>query len=94
MGRRPTPRVQDLVVEQRDGPWFVLYFAGVGAGTGALLAETPTVFRAAVATTLVAVIAIVAELVLARRLHNVAPEARLPEGARLPRLFLPSANNR
>lgn len=94
MGRRPTPRVQDLVVEQRDGPWFMLYFAGVAAGTGALLAQAPTVFRAAVATTLVAVIAIVAELVLARRLHNVAPETRLPEGARLPRLFLPSAHNR
>lgn len=94
MGRRPTPRVQDLVVEQRDGPWFVLYFAGVAAGTGALLAEAPTVFRAAAATTLAAVVAIVAELVLARRLHNVAPEARLPEGTRLPRLFLPSANNR
>jgi len=94
MGRRPTPRVQDLVVERRVEPWFVLYFASVAIGTGALLAEAPGLLRAAAATTLIAAIVIVAELVLARRLHNVAAEARLPEGARVPRLFLPAASNR
>jgi hypothetical protein len=94
MGRKPTPRVQDLVVERRDGPWFILYFAGVVAGTCALLGEIPGLFRAAAAATLIAVIAIVTELVLARRLHNIAPGARLPEGARLPRLFLPAEIDR
>jgi len=72
----------------------VLYFASVAIGTGALLAEAPGLLRAAAATTLIAAIVIVAELVLARRLHNVAAEARLPEGARVPRLFLPAASNR
>ncbi len=90
MGRKPTPRVQDLVVEWRDRVWFALYFLGVLAGTGALLAEAPGLFRVAAAVTLLATLAIVSELVLARRLCNVAPERRLPEGAARPRLFLPA----
>ena len=90
MGRKPTPRVQDLVVEGRDHVWFALYFVGVLAGTGALLAEAPSLFRVAAAATLLATLAIVAELVLARRLHNVAPARRLPEGTSRPRLFLPA----
>lgn len=92
MGRRPTPRVQDLVVERRDGPWFVLYFLGVLAGTAALLAGMPELFRIAAGATLAATLAILVELVLARRLSNVAPASRLPEGTRRPRLFLPMAN--
>ena len=89
MGRKPTPRVQDLVVERRDGAWFVLYFAGVIAGTAALLAGLPDLFRLASAATLAASVAIVVELVLARRLVNVAAAMRLPEGTSRPRLFLP-----
>ncbi len=90
MGRKPTPRVQDLVVEGRDHVWFALYFLGVLAGTAALLAGAPGLFRAAAAATLLATLAIAAELVLARRLHNVAPAKRLPEGSARPRLFLPA----
>jgi hypothetical protein len=90
MGRKPTPRVQDLVVETRDRFWFVLYYVGVLAGTGALLAEVAALFRIATAVTLFATAAIVVELVLARRLVNVAAALRLPEGASRPRLFLPS----
>lgn len=52
MGRRPTPRVQDLVVESRGGPWFVLYFLGVLVGTAALLAGMPGLFRLAAAARL------------------------------------------
>lgn len=88
MGRRPTPRVQDLVAERRDGCWFVLYFGGVFAATAALLAEEPMLFRMAAAATLLATGAIVVELVLARRLANVPAASRLPEGTRLPRLFM------
>ena len=91
MGKKPTPRVQDLVVEKRDHAWFALYFAGVLAGTLALLAGAPTLFRLATAVTLVATLALVVELVLARRLFNVAIAVRLPEGTARPRLFLPSA---
>ncbi|TIS55553.1 hypothetical protein [Mesorhizobium sp.] len=90
MGRKPTPRVQDLVVETRDRFWFALYYAGVLAGTGALLGAAPVLFRLTAAVTLTATAAIVVELVLARRLVNVATALRLPEGASRPRLFLPS----
>lgn len=91
MGRKPTPRVQDLVVEKRDIPWFALYFAGVLAGTIALLAGMPDLFRLATLATLCATVALVVEMVLVRRLFNVAVATRLPEGTSRPRLFLSSA---
>ncbi|RFC69659.1 hypothetical protein [Mesorhizobium denitrificans] len=88
MGRKPTPRVQDLVCERRDGPWFVLYFLGVGSGAISLLFHRPDLFRLCALATLLATVAIVVELVLARRLSNVSAARRLPEGAHLPRLFV------
>ncbi|OJU47772.1 MAG: hypothetical protein BGO03_00090 [Mesorhizobium sp. 61-13] len=91
MGRKPTPRVQDLVVEKRDVPWFALYFAGVLAGTIALLAGMPNLFRLATLATFCATVALVVEMVLVRRLFNVSVAARLPEGTSRPRLFLSSA---
>jgi len=90
MGKKPTPRVQDLVVERRDRVWFALYFLGVLNGTGALLVNQPDVFRVAAGATLLATLAIVVELVLARRLYNVEDGKRLPDGTSRPRLFLPS----
>ena len=90
MGKKPTPRVQDLVIERRDRIWFVLYFAGVLAGTAALLAGRPDLFRLAAVATLAATLALVVELVLARRLFNVEDRLRLPDGVRQPRLFLPA----
>ena len=90
MGRKPTPRVQDLMVERRDEPWFVLYFVGVLGGTVALLAGAPNLFRMTAAMTLLATAAIVVELVLARRLFNVAAAVRFPEGTTPPHLFLPA----
>jgi hypothetical protein len=89
MGRKPTPRVQDLVVEQRGKVWFALYFASVLAGTGALLMNWDSLFRVAATGSLAATVAIVGELVLARLLFNVAAERRLPAGVSRPRLFLP-----
>jgi len=89
MGKRPTPRVQDLVVERRDRIWFAFYFVGVLAGTDALLVDRPGLFRLAAAVTLLATLAIIVELVLARRLCNVEDGKRLPEGTSRPRLFLP-----
>jgi hypothetical protein len=93
MGRKPTPRVQDLMVERRDEPLFVLYFAGVLGGTVALLADAPNLFRMTAAMTLLATAAIVVELVLARRLFNVAAAVRFPEGTTPPHLFLPAIRN-
>ncbi|WP_011578734.1 MULTISPECIES: hypothetical protein [Chelativorans] len=93
MGRKPTPRVQDLMVERRDEPLFVLYFIGVLGGTVALLADAPNLFRVTAATTLLATAAIVVELVLARRLFNVAAAVRFPKGTTPPHLFLPAIRN-
>lgn len=92
MGKTPTPRVQDLVVERRGRIWFVLYFASVLIGFLALLAGMTGLFRLAAALTLAATLALVAELVTARRLLNLEPQRRLPAGATRPRLFLPSAH--
>ena len=88
MGRKPTPRVQDLVVEARAGKWFLLYFAAVWLGTLALLVEQATLFRVTAALMLVATGARAVEFVRARRLADVYEETRLPEGARRPRLLL------
>src|SRR5690606_6356825 len=89
MGRKPTPRVQDLVVERRGGGWLALYFAAVLVATGALVADMPVLFRLASAATLAATLALTIELVLVRRLVNVQAALRLPEGTTRPRLFLP-----
>ena len=94
MGRKPTPRVQDLIAERRDNPWFLLYFAGVVSATGALLAEESTLFQGAAAIVWLATLVIVIELYLARRLANVAIAMRLPEGTSLPRLFVASSPGR
>ena len=91
MGRGPTPRVQDLVTERRARLWFALYFTGVAVGTAALACEAPSLFRLAAAMTLAGTAAIVAELVVSRRLLNLPKGSNLPEGALRPRLFLPHA---
>jgi hypothetical protein len=89
MGRKPTPRVQDLVVERRGGAWFALYFLSVLAGFAALLAGADILFRLASAAMLAATLALCVELVRVRRLVNVEGALRLPEGTTRPRLFLP-----
>ncbi|KXF76097.1 hypothetical protein ATN84_14400 [Paramesorhizobium deserti] len=93
MGRQPTPRVQDMVVEKRDMPWFAVYFLGVLVCTAALLADQPTLFRILALMPLMATVAIVVELIGARRLSNIAAERRLPPGTMQPRLFLPPTLN-
>lgn len=88
LGKRPTPRVQDLVVEQRAFKWFLLYFAAVWLGTLALLLNCDIAFRAIVALTLAATLGIIFQLVRARRLADVREDTRLPEGAHYPKLLL------
>ena len=92
LGRKPTPRVQDLVAERRAAPWFALYFLGVLAGAASLLVECPGLFRLTAAVTLVASGAIVTHLILARRLSNIAVAQRPAAGTARPRLFLPATN--
>ncbi len=87
LGRAPTPRVQDLVVERRAWKWFVLYFLAVWAGTGALLAGHPASFRIAAAVMLLATIGIAAQIFRARRLVDVKAAMRLAEGVQRPHLL-------
>jgi hypothetical protein len=87
LGKTPTPRVQDLVVEQRALKWFLLYFLAVWAATIALLTDYPLAFRAAAALMTIATCGIVVQLVRARRLADVKAMLRFPNGARKPRLL-------
>jgi hypothetical protein len=88
LGKTATPRVQDLVDEQRAKPLFVLYFASTWIATAALLASAPLTFRAATAVMAIATGGIVVQFARTRRLCDVTANLRLPSGARRPRLFL------
>jgi hypothetical protein len=88
LGKSPTPRVQDLVVEARALKWFVLYFLAVWIGTFALLASAALVFQTAAAVMLIACGGIAVQLVRTRRLADVKTASRLPSGVQRPRLLL------
>jgi hypothetical protein len=88
MGRTVTPRVQDLVDEGRARKWFVLFFGAAWGATLALLCETPLAFRVMTAALAISTVGIVAELVRARRLADVAAAVRVPAGVSVPRLLL------
>lgn len=87
MGRTPTPRVQDLVAEDRATKWFVIYYVAVWAGMLALLIGQPAAFRIATAMMTVGVVGIVREVIRIRRLADVASPQRLPVGAAMPHLL-------
>lgn len=77
LGKKAVPRVQDLVNERRDRPWFILYFASVAAGAILAAAAWPALWRVAVAGQLAATLMIVRALWLVR--HGAQPAA-LPAG--------------
>lgn len=66
LGKQTVPRVQDLVDERRDRPWFILYFASVAAGTLFILLGWPLSWRIAVLGHLAATLMIVRALWLVR----------------------------
>ncbi len=85
LGKQNVPRVQDLVDERRDRPWFTLYFAAVALGAlfGAL--DWTELWRLAIAGHLAATLMIVRALLLARRPLSPAgakPHADVPLGQR------------
>jgi hypothetical protein len=88
LGKAPTPRVQDLVVEKRARKWFYLYFAAVWVSTLALCCGQPLAFRAFALVLLVATTGLIAELIRARRLVDVTQAVRLPTGAQRPHLLM------
>jgi hypothetical protein len=87
MGRAPTPRVQDLVAEQRASKWFAIYFICVWGGTAALLCGDPKLFRGIAFVMTMTTVGIVIELIRTRRLADVAQPLRLPNGTQAPRLL-------
>lgn len=89
LGKRLTPRVQDLANEPRALSWFWLYFASVGAASAASFLEAPLVFRIAALGMLAATVRICLELALIRTLRSV-PAPMLPEDGTRPRLLLPT----
>ncbi|QDZ12005.1 hypothetical protein [Devosia ginsengisoli] len=76
LGKRQTPRVQDLVDERHAAPWFGVYYLAVGLGTLTLLVELPLVFRIVAGVQLFATLAIIRHLYRARELLNVPPDLR------------------
>lgn len=94
LGKKATPRVQDLVVEKRAEKWFLLYFVSVWLGAVTLLCGHPYAFQATSAAMLVATTGIVSQLLRARRLIDVKAGDRFPDGAHQPSLlhsFVPKA---
>lgn len=92
LGRVPTPRVQDLVNEARAVPWFVLHFVASWAGTAALLAGRPDLFRLTAAGLVIALLGIVRELLRTRRLIEVGGIHLSRAGAHRPSLFFARLN--
>lgn len=87
LGKRATPRVQDLVDEARAAPWFGAYYASVGFATLCLLVDLPVAFRLFAAVQFVATLAIIRHLYRSRELSNLPPGLR--DGFRRPHPFLP-----
>ncbi len=80
LGKQVVPRVQDLVDERRDRPWFILYFAAVAAGTLFAALGWPIAWRLAALGHLMATLMIARALWLvrygtARRIRPAAPSA-------------------
>jgi hypothetical protein len=87
LGRIPTPRVQDLVVESRARKWFYLYFGAVWLGTIALLTNQNLAFRGFAVLLLLATAGLVVEFVRTRRLADVGAARRGPGAPHRPRLL-------
>jgi hypothetical protein len=87
LGRMPTPRVQDLVVERRARTWFYLYFGAVWLGTIALLAGQQLAFRGLALVLLLATTGLIVEFVRTRRLADIDTALRGPGAPRRPRLL-------
>ncbi|MCB5203477.1 hypothetical protein LH464_13430 [Neorhizobium sp. T786] len=91
LGRKPVPRIQDLINERRASSWFYLYAGCVAASVLALLLEMPLLFRLAALIQLIAVAALVIELARTRKLSYVAiAPAADGENLQHPPLFLPT----
>ncbi|WP_273729280.1 hypothetical protein [Brucella gallinifaecis] len=87
MGKVLTPRVQDIVMEDRAKRWFCVYHAGVIIAVVALIAQHTTLFRLGSALNLIAILALSSHFVRARRLTDVPEAMKLPNVVALPNLI-------
>lgn len=94
LGKTPTPRVQDLVAERPASRWFVGFFGGVWAATGALMAANPSIFRVAALAIAIATCGIVSEIMKSRRLSHVSAALRLPGNTVQPMLLFAATTGR
>ncbi len=76
LGRRPTPRLTDLVNGGRASVWFVIFYASVAGAAAAIALDLDHAFRAAAFAQFGSTAAIAAELALARALACVSADAK------------------
>ncbi|ANL74519.1 hypothetical protein AMC83_PB00189 (plasmid) [Rhizobium phaseoli] len=72
LGRGPTPRLADLLNGRRAAAWLYIFYLAVVASAAAIAAGSDAGFRLAVTAQTLVTAALAIELVLARRLANVA----------------------
>lgn len=71
LGRRPTPRLADLVNSRRSAVWLGTFYVAVVAAASAIALESDLAFRAAAILQTMSTAALLWELALARSLANV-----------------------
>ena len=94
LGRRPVPRVQDLVNERRASVWFYLYAAMVTVAVAALFAGIAFLAQAAALGQAIASVGLMIELARTRHLSYVSAGMVDSQCRRLPPLFLPTPSER
>ncbi|WP_431323806.1 hypothetical protein [Rhizobium sp. YTU87027] len=76
LGRRPTPRLGDLIAGSRAAVWLGMFYVAVVAAAAAIAAGSDLGFHAAVILQTFATAALAVELLLARALANVEPATK------------------
>ena len=76
LGRRPTPRLSDLLDGRRSALWLAIFYLSVIASATAIAAGSDAAFRLAVTAQTFATAALAVELALARRLANIDPATK------------------
>jgi hypothetical protein len=76
LGRRPTPRLGDLVSERRAAVWLSIFYVAVVLAAAAIAGGSDQAFRVAAVLQTFSTVAIAVELVLARALANVDPATK------------------
>ncbi|MBB3463134.1 hypothetical protein [Rhizobium sp. BK377] len=76
LGRRPTPKLGELINGRRAGVWLGIFYVSVVGAAAALCAGWDLGFRVFAIVQTASTLALIIELVLARALANVKPEIK------------------